>query len=680
MPHHKNVKLLAIRPRYRCHKDFLKALKAKVLYPLYQNYSFLKDPLGEIYDIIPDREAEILFNPNVDSKLKISISAIVGKNGSGKSSLMELFYLAVYIISIKQKSLFFHKNPLIAEYEEDEFKEICSKVKLEIFFEIDRSFHCAVIDSTYTDTIKSHPNIRYYDILNEEKIDLENLFYSIVVNYSIYGLNDYKSRWLAKLFHKNDGYKTPLVINPFRTRGSINILSEVHLAQSRLLYNLKPDDDGIAPILSGKGIREIHFRFNREKIKKINDFLLSMVIEALEIQTKKNRLLMFKFIYQNILLDTDTYHPPKTRMENDLVDYVIKKVVKICMTYNDYRQTYYKPSGKNSVPGLVNFENYIRQLAEDPSHITLKLRQALNIYRFDTLKLDREQGVERSAGVIKMPIHIFASRIAKILKEFPDNDPLEFIPTAAFSPSVIMADGADFFTLSSGEQQFIHSLQSVLYHLINLNSVFLSTVEPKRPTFERVNIILDEIELYFHPEFQRIYVSELLAAIRSLPIPKIRALNIIFLTHSPFILSDIPRTNVLKLDNGVVSQELENTFAGNIHSMLSESFFMNSTVGEFARKQCEELILFHSNVMIAGENELRDLRKEYSRKVERFRFIVKNIGEDYLKAILGNNLAFIENKLQPDNEELRSSLLRARNEIDNNLRNLGYDPDQLSSE
>lgn len=71
---------------------------------------------------------------------------------------------------------------------------------------------------------------------------LNNFFYTIAVNYSLYAYNsnDIKSEgdWLPGLFHKNDGYQTPLVLNPFRKDGNIDINNENHLVKARLIANL----------------------------------------------------------------------------------------------------------------------------------------------------------------------------------------------------------------------------------------------------------------------------------------------------------------------------------------------------------------------------------------------------------------------------------------------------------
>ena len=85
--------------------------------------------------------------------------------------------------------------------------------------------------------------------------------------------------------------------------------------------------------------------------------------------------------------------------------------------------------------------------------------------------------------------------------------------------------------------------------------------------YNYINIILDEIELYFHPEFQKLFVKRLIDEINKLKLTEIKGINILIISHSPFILSDIPKQNVLFLERGKpVSLDRfknTNTFAAN---------------------------------------------------------------------------------------------------------------------
>ena len=117
----------------------------------------------------------------------------------------------------------------------------------------------------------------------------------------------------------------------------------------------------------------------------------------------------------------------------------------------------------------------------------------------------------------------------------------------------------------------------------------------------------------------------LLDKIRARGFNNLKRINIMFVTHSPFILSDIPLSNVLFLKEGKPCMEMkENTFGSNIHGLLRNGFFMPSLpVGEFAHEKINELFRrlnsyeldprsreqsewFYSSIMRVGEPYLRE--------------------------------------------------------------------------
>lgn len=101
------MKLLAIRPLKGCDKRFLKNLKEGKIYQFYNEYTFKTDDGGEVFSI--ENKSSVSENLyDVSPELKVNISAIVGKNGSGKSSLLELFYATCFVIESKEGDL---ENP-----------------------------------------------------------------------------------------------------------------------------------------------------------------------------------------------------------------------------------------------------------------------------------------------------------------------------------------------------------------------------------------------------------------------------------------------------------------------------------------------------------------------------------------------------------------------------------------
>ncbi|TCW43605.1 ABC transporter family protein [Bacillus thuringiensis] len=108
-------------------------------------------------------------------------------------------------------------------------------------------------------------------------------------------------------------------------------------------------------------------------------------------------------------------------------------------------------------------------------------------------------------------------------------------------------------------------------------------------------ILIDEGETYFHPEWQRIYIFLLLDAL-----PKIfsmKKIQIIFTSNTPLVISDLPRENIVFLEsiegNCSVrkSDKFRETFGANIHTLLSDSFFMkHGTIGNFAKEKIQYII------------------------------------------------------------------------------------------
>lgn len=142
-----------------------------------------------------------------------------------------------------------------------------------------------------------------------------------------------------------------------------------------------------------------------------------------------------------------------------------------------------------------------------------------------------------------------------------------------------------FETLSSGERQQTYSISALLYHLSNLDSVWKDS-NKQRIAYKHINVVMEEIELYFHPELQRTYIKNLLEGIKQIQIPNIKSIHICFVTHSPFVLSDIPSRNILALKiNGtdVMERTRLSTFGANLHDMLKDSFFLTKgSIGAYA--------------------------------------------------------------------------------------------------
>lgn len=118
--------------------------------------------------------------------------------------------------------------------------------------------------------------------------------------------------------------------------------------------------------------------------------------------------------------------------------------------------------------------------------------------------------------------------------------------------------------------------------------------------YKYVNVVFDEIELYFHPDLQRRFLSLIISALRNIHIEHIEGVNILMVTHSPFVLSDIPRSNVLVLSKqGEICGE---TFCANIHEMLGQNFSWSIPWGKLLRRRLKRYL---ANIIITRQSVKR---------------------------------------------------------------------------
>lgn len=145
-------------------------------------------------------------------------------------------------------------------------------------------------------------------------------------------------------------------------------------------------------------------------------------------------------------------------------------------------------------------------------------------------------------------------------------------------------------------------------------------------------LLIDEGDLYLHPEWQRTLFNDLHNYL-----PKFfknKKIQLVLTSHTPFLVSDLPKENIVLLNKEsetgkcvvVKTEALKNTFAANIHSLYSDAFFMEGgLMGEFAKQKIEDLI--------------RYFNKEKTYEVwtnEKAKCVIDIIGEPVLKEHLEN--------------------------------------------
>jgi hypothetical protein len=287
----------------------------------------------------------------------------------------------------------------------------------------------------------------------------------------------------------------------------------------------------------------------------------------------------------------------------------------------------------------IDIDGFINKMKDSGSHIVLKLKQVINFIK----NYERVWGeFLNGSSSVKISVDNLSKKILANFNPSSHSSLIEFLPPAIFKTRLYSRTNVDLLdTISSGEMQLVHSTSSVIYHLSNLNSVEKDDILVK---YQYVNLILDEIELYFHPEYQRKFIKRLLDDIKRANLNHIKGINILIISHSPFILSDIPSQNVLFLEVNESKQAIpkeyssDNTFAENVHEILSNGFFLDSTMGEFAKSKIYELLSFEE------KDETHLAKIEYKNKRDDFVMLIELVGENYVKNILKNHLESLDEK------------------------------------
>lgn len=640
--------------------DALRNLNKNEIYKFRNEYKFPKSDFSEI-EYNDAKDINLYQIKTSLNHIPININAIVGSNGSGKSTLIELLYWANYNIGSSLN---------ILEDEEGKKKKPFDFLDFELVYSIDVNHLIKVVFSdgkVYKQKYKlENRKFKYYGAKQEIKNieDLSEFFYTIVVNYSHYALNSEEiGDWIIPLFHKNDGYQTPIVLNPMRIKGDIDINKEKYLLTRRLIANiLEPvikgqEEKSLRNIVNDKVASVLELSYNPNPNANLEEPINPEVRNKLIDAFKQ----YFKFQISEKQLDDDLF-------VNVTLSYIHKKLIKMT-EYKTFRRYRIRNS---KTPEIKDINAFIKRIHASDSHIIFKVKGAILYLKYYQRLLPNL--------VFKEPFSISVDELSEKIIDISKSEPFlvntyMMAPPSYFYSNIIPVDGTPFGSLSSGEKQKIHSISSIVYHLINLNSVEQMKEDLKEKSDESeklmhynyINIVLDEIELYYHPEWQRTYIADLLDYIGKINpenLKHIRGLNITFLTHSPYILSDIPDTFVLKLLKGSPEphKEEEKTFGSNIHDLLANDFFMkNGFMGEFARTQIDKLI-----------NEIKPLEKISKQEYEQnFKKRIEIIGEPFIQAKLfelvasksDNNL--IDSIIEQRSTEIeRLRMLKNRNSND----------------
>lgn len=201
--------------------------------------------------------------------------------------------------------------------------------------------------------------------------------------------------------------------------------------------------------------------------------------------------------------------------------------------------------------------------------------------------------------------------------------------------------------LSSGENALLN-LFSRLYNFLTSNLVNDSRFFKDSETYI---ILLDEADLGFHPVWKKKFVNTLALTLPYFfeSLDNTPDIQIIFSTHDPLTLSDLPNKNIVYISKNIESQETEvlsygslqrpgKSFAANITNLLSDSFFIkDGLIGDFAKQKIEDTIKW-----IDKQKNTSKRDKSFQNELEYHKKVISIIDEKIIKLKLSEMIAEVE--------------------------------------
>ncbi|PWK68277.1 AAA ATPase-like protein [Mucilaginibacter oryzae] len=269
-----------------------------------------------------------------------------------------------------------------------------------------------------------------------------------------------------------------------------------------------------------------------------------------------------------------------------------------------------------------NLDSALDRIIEEPERIFIHLKNLLANVNLASVELP-------TMNVVK---HLLGKRFANSVRSMRFTSKEDYFqgsrarfeitidnqlwPVLSAIDDLSSAEGSSFLEyewfggISTGEE-------SIMLHYARLFE--LKAKVKKRPIW----LLIDEGDIYYHPERQKMYLRDLLAVIKLLF--GNNQIQIILTTHSPFIVSDLPIQNLIFMKKQdyrctVVNEKIPiGTFGANIHDLFNETFFIeNALMGDFAKDEIEKVINW-----CRSEGSLN--------QTEKIRRIINVIGEPIIK-------------------------------------------------
>lgn len=615
------------------------------------NYYFEIEYQEGLYTLLEKSTKKIVSENFFDeSGCIFNITAIVGENGVGKTTLLDYIFLSDF--SVKQIKNNNYDDYFLEQYEykkkvaiyKDGNQLICYH-NIE-YFNTNVDFKCIYLSK---DSNELKDMLVYNkDYKNLTKIFITNSQYSIGElsthgSLSMLALNPNSLNLLKQSFYEKSYFHNKKLYGGFYEisvmLGQYRSLSEFQsiLDVLYLKYISKQNEKSIFENLLKRNLK-ISFKridiYLKRWIDKING-------QNINDKDDKTQLKTYYDIWQSALSNMEN-----AAFKDDIVLVLYENLLFELIAINRLKKT-----------DLKEFTNkdelieYIDEMVKDKNKECFKdAYEEIKLYERCLEKCSRYSCL-LPKGDLAYSTSIKIKYQSEELSEFfglIENS--MFNNKSSFVLKYINIEGLD---LSSGERAMLNFFSWI--HMISYYNKIGTNV--KESTFDNILLLVDEIDLYCHPSWQQKLLNHLIREVKF--IFKEKNVQIIFATHSPIVLSDMPKSNILylkKTDGKLLIDKNENhseTFGANIYKLFDDAFFLEKQgqIGEFAKMKITSLI---KEVMDIKEH---DYDSEYMNQLKNK---ISLIGEPLIREKLLSMLVRTEYNDSMDLREKRIMLYEER--------------------
>lgn len=522
---------------------------------------------------ISRKRNEVFIDNFYSEKVIDLVSAIVGSNGSGKTTLLKNI-----IQSIKSKNVL--NCFLIYEY-----KEKCFFRSSGINFTYD--FECVAMQSKI-ETLYYSPFLDYKDSI--PGIDLS---FDSIIDRDLDEINN--------IFHTNSE------ADPIRILKLKNWFRQIDFISSTYANNLRKD-------FQFPDYNENKITFTRYKIDVL-DHQINFHNTPIEFTS------FLQLIYEKIRAEANLINSERAKgfQKLLLVNYVLMDIFCLLLTQIE-EENRYLSEGEIDV-NLNDFSDFIDNYGAEVAfwhflelHYYIIDGKKIKLLPFDStkqlfqkissliLKTDKLDWPGKSIYLDKENTKIILSEQNLFIDEVNNyyittkNNKNDYIFSKESRINGFINFEPSDRSLSSGESALLN-LYSRVYDYFRRS--YIPQRKPKKPSF--CILFLDEADLGFHPQWKKKFVSSITTFFKAFFDDLNINIQIIFSTHDPLTLSDIPNYNVVYLNKSNIGefsvlteineQRPKKSFGANITDLLSDSFFIeDGLMGDFAKEKIKEVI------------------------------------------------------------------------------------------